>query len=148
MSQTYKMVKEFKNKYPFTITWWRLKAHSKLVDKYLNPDEKLLYVFAGQNDNSHSSILNTAVLALTNERIIVAQDRLIIGYKISSITPDLYNDVSVNSGLLWGIVRIDTVKEIIYFSNLSKKALPEIQNNISRYMSEAKKRFMKKEDSN
>ena len=147
MSQTYKMVKKFKKDYPFTVTWWRLKAHSKLVDRYLNSTEKLLYAFAGQNDNRNASILNTAVLALTNERILVAQNRLIIGYKVSSVTPDLYNDVSVDSGLLWGTVRIDTVKEVIYFSNLSKRALPEIQNNISRYMTEAKKRFTKKEDS-
>ncbi len=147
MSQTYKMVKKFKKDYPFTVTWWRLKAHSKLVDRYLNSTEKLLYAFAGQNDNRNTSILNTAVLALTNERILVAQNRLIIGYKVSSVTPDLYNDVSVDSGLLWGTVRIDTVKEVIYFSNLSKRALPEIQNNISRYMTEAKKRFTKKEDS-
>lgn len=147
MSQTYKMVKKFKKDYPFTVTWWRLKAHSKLVDRYLNSTEKLLYAFAGQNDNRNTSILNTAVLALTNERILVAQNRLIIGYKVSSVTPDLYNDVSVDSGLLWGTVKIDTVKEVIYFSNLSKRALPEIQNNISRYMTEAKKRFTKKEDS-
>lgn len=147
MSQTYKYVKEFKNKYPFTITWWRLKAHSNLVDKYLHPNEKVIYAFAGQNDNSYSSIFNTAVLALTNERIIVAQDRLIVGYKLASVTPDLYNDLTIDAGLIWGTVKIDTVKEIIYFSNLSKKSLPEIQNKISHYMIEAKKQYAEKENS-
>lgn len=147
MSQTYKYVKEFKNKYPFTITWWRLKAHSNLVDKYLHPNEKVIYAFAGQNDNSYSSIFNTAVLALTDERIIVSQDRLIVGYKISSVTPDLYNDLKIDAGLIWGTIEIDTVKEIIYFSNLSKKSLSEIQNMISYYMIEAKKKYVEKENS-
>lgn len=147
MSQTYKYVKEFKNKYPFTITWWRLKAHSKLVDKFLHPGETVIYAFPGQNDDSYSSIFNTAVLALTNERIIVAQDRLIVGYKLASVTPDLYNDLTIDAGLIWGTVKIDTVKEIIYFSNLSKKSLPEIQNKISHYMIEAKKQYAEKENS-
>ncbi len=147
MFQTYNLVKEFKNKYPNTITWFRLKAHSKLVDKYLHPGEKVLYAFPGQNDNIKTSWFNTAVLALTNERIIVAQDKLLIGYKLISITPDLYNDITINAGLIWGTVEIDTVKETVYFSNLSKKSLSEIQYKISSYMIEAKKSYYKKEDS-
>lgn len=147
MSQTYKLVKQFKNNYPSTITWFRLKAHSKLVDKYLHPNEKVLYAFPGQNDNVKTSWFNTAILALTNERIIIAQNKLIVGYKLTSVTPDLYNDITINCGLIWGIVKIDTVKEVIYFSNLSKKSLSEIQYKISSYMIEAKKAYYKKEDS-
>ena len=139
MSSTYELVKNFKKSYPSTITWWRLKAHSKLVDKYLGPKEKVLYAFAGQNDNSYSSIFNTAVLAITNERLIVSQDRLLVGYKFLSITPDMYNDLTIDAGLIWGTVILDTVKEMIYFSNISKKALPEIQLKISSHMNEAKK---------
>lgn len=143
-SETYKFVKEFKNKYPFTITWFRLKAHSKLVDMYLNPNEKVTYAFGGQNDKKYGSWFNTAVLAITNERIIIAQDRLIVGYKVTSVTPDLYNDLKVDSGLIWGRIKIDTVKEIINFSNLSKKSLPEIKKRISYFMMEAKKKYPKR----
>ena len=148
MSSTYELVKIFKNKYPWTVTWWRLKSHAKLLDKYLHPKEKVIYAFAGQNDDIPSSFFNTAVIAITNERLIVAQDRLIVGYDLAFITPDLYNDLKVDAGLLWGTITIDTVKELIHVSKISKKALPEIQESISTYMMEAKKRYPKKGEVN
>ena len=42
MNNVYKRVKEFKSKYPATVAW-RLKANSKVVEKHINPDEKVLY---------------------------------------------------------------------------------------------------------
>ena len=148
MKTTYQFVKEFKKKYPWTVTWWRLKKHAKLLDKYLHKNEKILYAFAGQNDDIPSSFFNTVVVGITNERLIVAQDRLIVGYDVSFVTPDLYNDLKVDAGLLWGTVTIDTVKEIVYVSKLSNKALPEIQNEISTFMMEAKKKYPKKHNNN
>ncbi len=148
MNSTYELVKIFKKKYPWTVTWWRLKSHAKLLDKYLHPKEKVIYAFAGQNDDIPSSFFNTAVIAITNERLIVAQDRLIVGYDLAFITPDLYNDLKVDAGLLWGTITIDTVKELIHVSKISKKALPEIQESISTYMMEAKKRYPKKGEVN
>ncbi len=145
MASTYDLVKEFKAKYPTTVTWWRLKKHSKLLEKYLHPNEKVLYAIAGQNDNKPRSFFNTAVLGLTTERIIIAQNRLLIGYDVSFITPDLYNDLRVDVGLIWGALTIDTVKEVIHFSKLAKDSLAEIQRYISSYMIEAKKCYPKKE---
>ena len=144
MASTYDLVKKFKQHYSSTICW-RLKKHVKLIDNNLNPNEHVLYAFAAQNDLTHGSIFNTAVLAVTNERLIVAQDRIIIGYKVSTVTPDQYNDLQINAGIIWGTITIDTLKETIYFSNISKKALSEIQKNISTYMIDAKKKFYKKE---
>ena len=43
------------------------------------------------------------------------------------------------------MITIDTMKETIYFSNLSKQALPEIQKEITSYMMEAKTKYYKKE---
>ena len=77
---------------------------------------------------------------MTSQRIIVAQDRLIVGYKVSSITPELYNDMQINAGIIWGTITIDTMKEVVYFSNISKKALTEIQTTINSYMLEEKKK--------
>ncbi|MDD2505674.1 MAG: PH domain-containing protein [Bacilli bacterium] len=142
---TYSLVKNFKKKYPWTVTWWRLKKHSKLLEKYLHSNEKVLYAFAGQNDNIPSSFFNTAVIALTTERLIVAQNRLIVGYDVAFVTPDLYNDLRVDAGLLWGTITIDTVKELIHVSKLSNKSLPEIQEAISSYMIKAKKQYKQKE---
>ena len=67
------------------------------------------------------------------------------GYSLNSVTPEMYNDLQVFSGLLWGRITIDTVKEVIKFSNISKRALPEIETVISMYMMEAKKLYPKKE---
>lgn len=141
---TYELVKEFKGKYKGTITWLRLKKHADLVDKHLHPGEKVIYAFAGQNDLSHGSIFNTAVMALTNKRLILAQNRIFFGYKLTFVTPDLFNDLTVDSGIIWGTIIIDTIKEVIYFSNLSKKSLIEIQTKISHYMIKAKKDYMRK----
>ena len=140
MVSTYEIVKKFKKKYPITIAW-RIKKHADLVDKNLNPGEKVLYAFAAQNDLNHASIINTAVLAVTNERLIVSQDRIIIGYKVITVTPEQYNDTQINAGIIFGTISIDTLKETINFSNISKKALTEIQKNISTYMIETKKKF-------
>lgn len=137
----YKELMLFERKFPGAVTWFRLKKHCAIIDKHLNPDENLEFVIAGQLDNNTLSFFNTGVLAITNKRIIVAQNRLLVGYKFSSITPDLYNDLRVDSGLFWGTLTIDTVKEKIYLSNLSKSSLPEIETFISTYMEEAKQRY-------
>lgn len=144
MASTYELVKTFKQKYSSTISW-RVKKHSKLIDKNLKKDEKVLYAFAAQNDLNHASIFNTAVLAVTNERLIIAQDRIIIGYKVTTVTPEQYNDMQINAGIIWGTISIDTIKELINFSNISKRALSEIQINISSYMIDAKKKYYSKE---
>ena len=53
--------------------------------------------------------------------------------------------MQVHAGIIWGMITIDTIKETIYFSNLSKQALPEIQKEITSYMMEAKTKYYKKE---
>ena len=84
MGKVYDKLMEFKNKYPGGVTWFRLKQHCNIVEKHLNPNEELVFVFAGQLDKDHFSFFNTGVVAITTERLIVAQNRLIVGYKFSS----------------------------------------------------------------
>lgn len=140
MSKIYEKVKKFKKKYPFTIGW-RLKAHSKVVEKHLNPGEEVLYAFVAQKSTSIISIMSSYVIVVTNKRIALGQKRLLFGYFFASITPDLFNDLKVNKGLIWGMVEIDTVKEIVELSNIQKSALTEIETNISEYMIEQKKQY-------
>ena len=140
----YSKLMNFKNEYPMCVTWFRLKKHASIIDKHLNPNEQILYIFAGQLDNNHLSFFNTGVVAITNERIMIAQNRLIVGYKFSSVTFDLYNDLYVDSGLIWGIVCIDTIKEKIFISNLDKKCLPEVETSISTIVREARDTFNKR----
>lgn len=138
MNEIYKKALEFKQKYPKTIAW-RLKQHCKVAEKHLNPDENVLYAFTCQKNNFSYEIFRTFVVVITNKRIIIAQKRLLFGYLFITVTPDLYNDLTVIGGIIWGKINIDTVKESIYLSNIDKKALPEIETTITEYMIEAKK---------
>lgn len=140
-NNAYKMLSLFKTKYPKSVTWFRLKKHCAIVDRHLNPNEEIRFCMAGQLDDNALSFFNTGVLVITNERLIVAQNRLLIGYKFSSITPDLYNDLQVDAGLIWGTLTIDTIKEKIYISNLDKSSLPEIETQVTMFMQEAKKKY-------
>lgn len=140
MSNVLNKLLEFKRKYSSTIMW-RLFAHSKVVEANLHDGEEVLYTFGGQKNQNHLHIFNTYVIVLTNERLIYAQKRLIVGFSFNSITPDMFNDVQITSGLIWGSVIIDTIKEVIYLTNVSKKALPEIQKTISKFMITEKKKY-------
>lgn len=146
MQEVYRKAIEFKRKYPSTITHHRLRKHAKVVEMHLNPGEMVRYVFAGQRNERSVDIFETAVVAITNKRILIGQKRVLFGYFLSSITPDLYNDMQVASSIIWGRVVIDTVKEVIQISNISKKALPEIETEVTSFMMEAKKKYRKKED--
>ena len=77
------------------------------------------------------------------EIILLAQKRVVFWYLFYSITPDLFNDLKVTAGLIWGKVIIDTVKERIILSNIDKKALDEIETNISENMMKQKKEYNK-----
>ena len=127
--KVYECAKKFKKDYSKTVAF-RLKKHSEIIEKHLNPDEKVLFVFCGQKNFSSFSIINSCVVALTNKRIIIGQKRLLWGYFFTAVTPDMYNDLKIYEGLFWGKINIDTIKEHIIVSNLSKKALDEIETNI------------------
>lgn len=140
MSKTYEKLKEFKSKFSSTIAW-RLKAHSKVIDKHINPGETVNFVFAAQKGFSSLDIFSTFVVVLTNKRILLAQKRILWGYTYLSVTPDMFNDLTVFSGLIWGKVYIDTVKETIVLSNISKNALDDIETQITEYMMKEKKKY-------
>ena len=145
MAGIYQKVREFKNKYPMTVSW-RLKKHCEVAELHLNPDEEVVYAFAAQKNDNPIDIITSAVIVLTNKRIIIAQKRLVFVYLFKSITPDMFNDLNVNMGLIWGKVYIDTVKEFVCLSNIQREALPEIETAITSYMMEAKKKYAIRED--
>lgn len=132
-NSVYEMVKAFKKKYPETIAW-RLKSHSKVVQKHLNEGEQLLYAFVGQHNDTLFNICSTNVFAITNQRMIIGTKRLLFGYFMHSITPDMFNDLRVSSDMLFGKVEVDTLKEYIVITNLSKRSLDEIETAITEYV--------------
>ena len=145
MGSVYKKVLKFKEKHPLTIGW-RLKKNSEIVERHLNPDEEVLYAFIAQKNDSTLNILSSAVVALTNKRILIGRSRVVIGYFLNSITPDMFNDLTVSSGIIWGKVFIDTVKEFVVLSNISKDALTEIETEITSYMMREKQKYSLREE--
>lgn len=129
----YEKAKEFKRRFPKTIAW-RLRAHSKVVAKFFNPGEEANYVFIAQKNWHWYNFLSTYMVVLSNKRILLAQKRLLFGYWYLSITPDMFNDLTVKSGIIWGKINIDTIKETVILSNIDKKALPEIETKVTDYM--------------
>ena len=139
----FEQVMLFKKKYPRTITWNRLKKHSDVIEKHLNPGEEAIYTFAGQKNTHPLDWFSTAVIVLTNKRILIGQKRVLFGYSLNAITPDLFNDLQVYRGILWGKITIDTAKEVVIITNLDKKSLPEIETNISEFMMKEKQKYGK-----
>ncbi len=139
----YKLVKKFKTKFKGTVAF-RLKQHASVVQKHINPDEKLLYAFCGQKNYSSLMFINSCVVALTNKRIIIGQKRLLWGYFFTAITPDMYNDLKVRNNLIWSDIEIDTIKENVYISNLSPEGAIDIETVITSFMMEEKKKYGRK----
>ena len=135
MGKVYKYALRFKNKYPMTVAW-RLKQNASVIEKHLNPDEDVLYAFAAQKNDNPFDMVGTGVVALTNKRILIGRKRVVFGYFLDSITPDMFNDLKIKGGLFWGKVYIDTLNELVVLSNIANSALPEIETRLSTYMIE------------
>ncbi len=136
----YEQALMFKKKFPMTIAW-RIKEHSKIIEKHLNPGEEVKFVFAAQKNDNPFDIITTYVIALTNKRILLGQKRLLFGYLFTAITPDMFNDLTVSMGLIWGKINIDTVKEQVHLSNIQREALNEIETAITEYMMTEKQKY-------
>lgn len=135
----YEKLRKFKKKYPMTVSW-RIREHARIIEKHLNPGETILYAFAAQKNNVSYDIVSTYAIVLTNKRIMLASKRVLFGYFFTTITPDLFNDLKINTGLLWGKIYIDTIKEFVVLSNIDKEALPEIETKITEFMMSKKRK--------
>lgn len=140
----YKMVSKFKKKYPWTIAI-RLKKHSEVIEKFLDKDEDVFYTFCGQRNDANNLLFDSCVVALTNKRIIIGQKRALFGYYALNISTKLFNDLTISTGMFFGRIEIDTVKERIYISNIQKSALDEIETMVHKVVLENKKREEKME---
>ncbi|MPN27783.1 hypothetical protein SDC9_175217 [bioreactor metagenome] len=108
----------------------------------MNDDEVVRYAFAAQKNDNPFDIITTYVIVLTNKRIILGSKRVLFGYFYNAITPDMFNDLSIKMGLIWGKVSIDTVKEQVFLSNIQREALAEIETQITEYMMEEKQKYL------
>lgn len=145
INSIWERAKEFKKRYPMTVAW-RLKKNAKIVEKHLRQGEKVLYVFAAQKNSHPLDFLSTAVIAITDQRIAIGRKRVLFGYFFDSITPELFNDLKILSGLFWGKLHIDTVKEFITLSNIDKRALPELEEIITDCLSKKRESSLPEEE--
>ena len=132
MPNVLKMVNDFVRKYPGGVYWFRLAKHSKVVEEHLNEDEVVNYAFVAQKNNSLFDVFSTCVVCITDKRIVMGQKRLLFGYSFSTVTPEMFNDMQVYCGIVFGKITIDTIKETIYFTNESEVStfmLEEKNNN-------------------
>ena len=136
----YDLIKEFNHKYPMSVGW-RLKRHCKVIEQFLNPDEEVLYGFFAQKNDHPLDFITTYVVILTNKRILLGTKRVVFGYFYTAITPDMFNDLKVHSGIIWGKIYLDTVNEFVTLSKIQKDALDEIESKITEYMMEEKKKY-------
>lgn len=141
----YRQARKFRRKYPLTLAF-RLRAHSKILAKHLNPGEKIKYVFAAQKGTSSLDIVSTYVIAITDKRIMIARKRFVFGYFFIAVTPDMFNDIKVKMGIVWAKVEIDTIKEFIILSNIQSKAAKEIETAITQYVLKEKRKYLNKDD--
>lgn len=144
MGIVYDQAKMFLKKYPGSFAF-RIKKHSEVIERHLNPGEKPTFVFVGQKSKKLFNIGSSCAVAVTDRRILIGKKRVFWGYFLSSITPDLYNDMQVYQGLIWGKVTIDTVKEEVVISSISKKGLDEIETRITEFMMQEKKKYQSPE---
>ena len=98
-------------------------------------------MFCAQKNDNPFNMISTAVVALTTQRILIGRKRVVFGYFLDSITPDLFNDLKVFSNIIWGKIHIDTLNEFVTLSNISKAALSEIETKVSSFMMEEKKKY-------
>lgn len=86
---------------------WGLK-HFGLIEAELKPNENVLMAFIGlHNYQSATKHDGNYAYAVTNKRILMAQKKL-VGQELQSIMPAQVNDITTRTGMLLGILTINT----------------------------------------
>jgi hypothetical protein len=89
---------------------WGIK-HFAIIENALTPDEDVRVCFIGlHNYISASKHDNNFAYAVTNKRILMAQ-KGVIGQSLKTVFLDNINDITFTSGILFGVIAIDTIKE-------------------------------------
>ncbi|MCI2161176.1 MAG: PH domain-containing protein [Oscillospiraceae bacterium] len=94
-----------------TVKSWGIK-HFKIVEDNLMKNETVYMTFIGlHNYKSSSKHDGNFAYAVTDKRIIMAQKRA-IGQNFQTVNISNINDITFKSGLLMGVLTIDTYKEV------------------------------------
>ena len=111
--------------------------HFNLIALNLVDDEEVIFTFIGYyNWDTQNKLTNNCAFAITNKRIMIAQNKL-IGDFSQSISLDRINDVSIKNGLIIGVITIDTAKEIFQVG-ANKTIIQNIYHQIQLAIEKAK----------
>ncbi len=101
--------------------------HFDIVAKNLKQDEDVLMAFIGlHNYQSATKHDNNCAYVITNKRIMIAQKK-IIGEFFQIVSLENLNDVTLNSGMIFGVIVFDTIKE-----RFNVAVAKDIANNITQ----------------
>ena len=115
---------------------WGIK-HFRLIENSLMNNEEVLMTFIGlHNYISMSKHDNNFAYAITNKRIIMAQKKL-IGENFQTVSLDNINDITFSSGITFGILTIDSIKEK-FNVGLNKKSGKKVNGKVHEVLDSLK----------
>lgn len=115
---------------------WCLK-HFAVACNALSPDETPLMCFIGlHNYVSATKHDDFFAYVVTNKRLICAQKHL-IGEVVQTIDIYKINDVTTSTGIMFGVITIDSVKEVLNVQ-CSKDVIREISSRFNAILADIK----------
>lgn len=115
---------------------WGVK-HFKLIEDSLMKDEEVLMTFIGlHNYISTTKHDNNFAYAITNKRILIAQKK-VIGETLQTISLDNINDITLNVGIVFGVMTVDTIKEKFNIA-VAKASARKIYDKVHQIFNEQK----------
>ncbi|WP_336769889.1 PH domain-containing protein [Bacillus bombysepticus] len=115
---------------------WGVK-HFRILENNLMDGEKVQMVFIGiHNYQSATKHDNNFAYAITNKRIMFGQ-KTITGEKFKAVDHEKINDISFETGMLYGFLTIDTPQEKFKVA-LDKPSAKSINNSIHQVLDNLK----------
>ncbi len=112
--------------------------HFKILEDNLLNGKEIKTVFIGlHNYISNSQYNGNFAYTITNKRIILGQKQNLSGENFQAISLNNINDIAFKSGILFGIITIDTIKETFNIA-LDKNSAKLINTKIHEVIEETK----------
>lgn len=93
------------------------KKHFEIIEEQLHDDEVVLMSFAGLHEQEGSNLNGSFAYAITNKRLILGQKGVLGRSKTKSILIEQLNDITVQNGIVWRNIEIDTIKDHFTIKN-------------------------------
>lgn len=84
--------------------------HFKVLEDNLRDDEEVYMTFIGFKDMEGNNHKGNYAYAITNERMIMGQKKL-VGSDFIAVVLDNINDISLKNKIAYGTITFDTIKE-------------------------------------